>query len=60
MTKVQNAPVVGTGIATLVIILTLILTTARGGASGDIKPIAIGLVGTDLMLMVAICLYRSY
>lgn len=54
-TKVQNAPVVGTGIATLVIILTLILTTARGVMpSGDIKPIAIGLVGTDLMLMVDI------
>jgi TRAP-type mannitol/chloroaromatic compound transport system permease large subunit len=56
-TKVQNAPVIGTGTATLVIILTLILTTARGVMpSGDIKPISIGLVGTALMLIVDILL----
>ena len=50
--KVNTAPVVGTGIATLAVLLSLMLTTARGVVpSADPQPIAIGLIGTALIIL---------
>ncbi|MDR9483945.1 MAG: TRAP transporter large permease subunit [Sediminimonas sp.] len=51
--KVANAAPVGTGIATIAIMLALVLTTARGVApSANQVPIAVGLLGVALMLLV--------
>mgnify|MGYP000214497914 CR=1 FL=1 len=51
--KVAAAAPIGTGIATLSILLALVLTTARGVApSANQIPIAVGLSGVALMFMV--------
>ncbi len=53
--KVAAAAPVGTGIATLSILLALVLTTARGvSPSANQVPIAVGLLGVALMLLVDI------
>ncbi|WP_050930012.1 TRAP transporter large permease [Aestuariivita boseongensis] len=55
--KIANAAPIGTGVAILVILLGLVLTTARGvSPSGDPKPLLIGGIGLVLMLMVDILL----
>lgn len=55
--KVAAAAPVGTGIATLSILLALVLTTARGvSPSANQVPIAVGLLGVALMLLVDILL----
>lgn len=51
--KVSAAAPIGTGIAILAILMALTLTSARGVApSADVRPIAIGLAGVALMLIV--------
>ena len=51
--KAASAAPVGTGVAVVSILLALVLTTARGVApSANPVPIAIGLVGVGLMLVV--------
>ncbi len=53
--KVAAAAPIGTGIATLSILLALVLTTARGVApSANQVPIAVGLSGVALMFLVDI------
>ena len=50
--KINTAPPVGTGIATLAVMLALMLTTARGVVpSANPRPIMIGLIGTALMIL---------
>ncbi|MCF2903580.1 TRAP transporter large permease subunit [Octadecabacter sp. CECT 8868] len=50
--KVDDAPVIGTGIAVMALLLALILTTARGVApSADPTPLLIGGVGVVLILL---------
>jgi len=50
---VSDAAPIGTGISILAIMLALILTTARGVLpSANQRPIAIGLIGVGLMLLV--------
>lgn len=51
--KIDNAAPIGTGVAILAIMLALTLTTARGVMpSADVRPIAVGLAGVALMLLV--------
>jgi len=55
--KIANAAPVGTGIAIMMILLGLILTTARGvSPSSDPKPLIIGGIGIVLLLLVDIVL----
>ena len=55
--KIDDAAPVGTGIAVLMILLTLILTTARGvSPTSDTKPLLIGGIGVVLLLLVDILL----
>ncbi len=55
--KIDNAAPIGTGIAIIMILLTLFLTTARGvSPSADPKPLIIGGIGVVLLLLVAIVL----
>ncbi|MDB4122603.1 TRAP transporter large permease subunit [Octadecabacter sp.] len=54
---VDDAPVIGTGIAILALLLGLILTTARGvSPSSDAMPLIIGGVGVGLILLADIFL----
>ena len=55
--KIDNAAPIGTGIAIIMILLTLFLTTARGvSPSADPKPLIIGGIGVVLLLLVDIVL----
>ena len=55
--KIDNAAPIGTGIAIIMILLTLFLTTARGvSPSSDPKPLIIGGIGVVLLLLVDIVL----
>ena len=55
--KIDAAAPVGTGIAVLMILLSLILTTARGvSPTADTKPLIIGGIGVVLLLLVDILL----
>ncbi|MDG1353567.1 MAG: TRAP transporter large permease subunit [Sulfitobacter sp.] len=55
--KIDAAAPVGTGIAVLMILLSLILTTARGvSPTADTKPLIIGSIGVVLLLLVDILL----
>lgn len=55
--KIDGAAPIGTGIAILMILLSLILTTARGvSPSSDSKPLIIGAIGVVLLLLVDILL----
>ena len=55
--KIDNAAPIGTGIAIMMILLGLILTTARGvSPSSDTKPLIIGGIGVVLLLLVDILL----
>jgi len=55
--KIDNAAPIGTGIAVMMILLGLILTTARGvSPSSDTKPLIIGGIGVVLLLLVDILL----
>ncbi|MEP3677039.1 TRAP transporter large permease subunit [Sulfitobacter sp.] len=55
--KIANAAPIGTGIAIIMILLTLIMTTARGvSPSSDAKPLLIGGIGVVLLLLVDIVL----
>ncbi|MEP5152465.1 TRAP transporter large permease subunit [Planktotalea sp.] len=57
--KAKAAAPIGTGIAILSIIFTLILTTARGARpSADHRPIYIGLIGVVLGLIVDLLIIR--
>jgi TRAP-type mannitol/chloroaromatic compound transport system permease large subunit len=56
-TKIEDAAPIGTGIAIIMILLTLFLTTARGvSPSSDTKPLIIGGIGVVLLLLVDIVL----
>lgn len=55
--KIDNAAPIGTGIAILMILMSLIMTTARGvSPSSDVKPLLIGGIGVVLLLLVDIVL----
>ena len=55
--KIADAAPIGTGIAILMILLGLIMTTARGvSPSSDTKPLIIGGIGMVLLLLVDILL----
>jgi TRAP-type mannitol/chloroaromatic compound transport system permease large subunit len=55
--KIADAAPIGTGIAIIMILLTLFLTTARGvSPSSDTKPLIIGGIGVVLLLLVDIVL----
>jgi len=55
--KIDNAAPIGTGIAIIMILLGLILTTARGvSPSSDTRPLIIGGIGVVLLLLVDILL----
>ncbi len=55
--KIADAAPIGTGIAILMILLGLILTTARGvSPSSDTKPLIIGGIGMVILLLVDIVL----
>ncbi|MEQ6247860.1 TRAP transporter large permease subunit [Sulfitobacter sp. HNIBRBA3233] len=55
--KIENAAPIGTGIAVLLILLSLILTTARGvSPSADGRPLVIGGIGVVLAVLVDIIL----
>ncbi|MCW1951632.1 MAG: TRAP transporter large permease subunit [Octadecabacter sp.] len=55
--QVADAPVIGTGIAILALLLALVLTTARGvSPSSDPAPLLIGAVGILLILLADILL----
>ncbi|MEH6829827.1 TRAP transporter large permease [Sulfitobacter sp.] len=55
--KIASAAPIGTGIAILMILLGLIMTTARGvSPSSDTKPLIIGGIGMVLLLLVDIVL----
>ncbi|WP_298862785.1 TRAP transporter large permease subunit [uncultured Sulfitobacter sp.] len=55
--KIDGAAPIGTGIAIMMILLGLILTTARGvSPSSDTKPLIIGGIGVVLLLLVDIVL----
>ena len=55
--KIAGAAPIGTGVAILVVLLGLVLTTARGvSPSGDPKPLIIGAIGLILMVLVDVLL----
>ena len=55
--KISDAAPVGTGIAIILILLSLIMTTARGvSPSSDTRPLIIGGIGIVLMVLVDILL----
>ncbi|MGJ8626721.1 MAG: TRAP transporter large permease [Sulfitobacter sp.] len=55
--KISDAAPIGTGVAIILILLSLFLTTARGvSPSSDVKPLIIGGIGVVLTLLVDIML----
>ena len=57
--KIANAAPIGTGIAVLVLLMSLILTTARGiSPSADVRPLLVGGLGAVLVLVADIVLVR--
>ena len=55
--KIAAAPMIGSGVATLFLLLTLILTTARGvSISTDPKPLYIGFGGSLLAILIDVVL----
>lgn len=55
--KIANAAPIGTGIAIMIVLLGLVLTTARGVApSADVKPLIIGAVGLLLAALIDVTL----
>jgi TRAP-type mannitol/chloroaromatic compound transport system permease large subunit len=57
--KEANAAPIGTGVAILVVLMGLVLTTARGvSPSTDPKPLIIGGIGLILMLLVDVVLVK--
>ncbi|WP_300029708.1 TRAP transporter large permease subunit [uncultured Roseobacter sp.] len=58
--KIANAAPIGTGIAVLLVLTSLFLTTARGvSPSGNPQPLIIGAVGTVLVVLVDILLVSA-
>ncbi|AXI46904.1 C4-dicarboxylate ABC transporter permease [Sulfitobacter sp. SK012] len=58
--KINFAAPVGTGIAIMMILLSLILTTARGvSPSSEVRPLIIGGIGVVLLLLVDILLVSA-
>ena len=57
--KIANAAPIGTGIAVLVLLMSLILTTARGiSPSADVRPLLVGGLGAVLVLVADTVLVR--
>jgi len=57
--KISDAAPIGTGVAIILILLSLFLTTARGvSPSSDVRPLIIGGIGVVLTLLVDILLVR--
>lgn len=55
--KIANAAPIGTGIAIMIVLLGLVLTTARGVApSADVKPLIIGTAGLLLAALIDVTL----
>ena len=57
LAKIANAAPIGTGISIMIVLLGLVLTTARGVApSADVKPLIIGAVGLLLAALIDVTL----
>jgi TRAP-type mannitol/chloroaromatic compound transport system permease large subunit len=55
--RIDTAAPIGTGVAIIVLVLSLILTTARGiSPTGDAKPLIVGALGAVLTLLVDVLL----